>query len=111
MIEQGFMVPRLQREFPNPTNPEMPYRTDFIWEFHDTVIVGEYDGVGKYVMPDARRDTIQAKVHAEREREAYLLSHGVTRIVRFGYDDVTYPERLARKLLDAGVPQRHRPLG
>lgn len=111
MIEQGFMVPRLQREFPNPTNPEMPYRTDFIWEFHDTVIVGEYDGVGKYVMPDARRDTIQAKVHAEREREAYLLSHGVTRIVRFGYDDVTHPERLARKLLDAGVPQRHRPLG
>ncbi|KAB8289219.1 hypothetical protein DSM100688_0299 [Bifidobacterium ramosum] len=111
MIELGFMVPRLQREFPHPTNPETPYRADFTWELPGgVVIVGEYDGMGKYVMADARRGTIQARVHAEREREVHLLAQGVTRIVRFEFDDLTHPERLERKLVEAGVP-RHRPGG
>ncbi|MBT1162343.1 MULTISPECIES: hypothetical protein [Bifidobacterium] len=107
MVDHGFMVPQLQREFPNPTNLEAPYRVDFLWELPDgSTIVGEYDGMGKYVLSDARRRTIQAKVHAERERETHLLAQGVTRIVRFEYEDLMHPERLERKLVDAGVPKR-----
>ncbi|MBT1177323.1 hypothetical protein JS532_07050 [Bifidobacterium callimiconis] len=107
IIQLGFVVPRLQRPFANPANPNAPLRADFTWELPGgVIIVAEFDGMGKYVMTDTKRSSIQAKVHAEREREDQLKSQGVTTIVRFEFEDLTHPERLERKLLQAGVPKR-----
>ncbi|RSX51124.1 hypothetical protein [Bifidobacterium callimiconis] len=107
IIQLGFVVPRLQRPFVNPANPNAPLRADFTWELPgDIIIVAEFDGMGKYVMTDTKRSSIQAKVHAEREREDQLKSQGVTTIVRFEFEDLTHSERLERKLLQAGVPKR-----
>lgn len=107
IIRLGFVVPRLQRPFTNPANPNAPLRADFTWELPGgVIIVAEFDGMGKYVMTDTKRSSIQAKVHAEREREDQLKSQGVTTIVRFEFEDLTHPERLERKLLQAGVPKR-----
>ncbi|OXN01170.1 hypothetical protein Tam10B_0568 [Bifidobacterium vansinderenii] len=107
IIQLGFVVPRLQRPFANPANPSAPLRADFTWELPGgVIIVAEFDGMGKYVMTDTKRSSIQAKVHAEREREDQLKSQGVTTIVRFEFEDLTHPERLERKLLQAGVPKR-----
>ena len=107
IIELGFIVPRLQRPFMNPSNPNAPLRADFTWELPGGIlIVAEFDGMGKYVVDDDKRKTIQARVHAEREREQQLQAQGVTRITRFEFEDLRYPERLERKLLQAGVPKR-----
>ncbi|PJM73913.1 hypothetical protein CS006_01760 [Bifidobacterium primatium] len=108
MIEEtNFVIPRLQRPFRNPRNPDAPFRADFSWELPDgTIIVAEFDGMGKYVIDDGTRRGIRARVYAERERETALRADGVRRIVRLEYEDALYPERLRRKLLDAGVPQR-----
>ncbi|KAA8829291.1 hypothetical protein [Bifidobacterium tissieri] len=107
IIELGFIVPRLQRPFTNPTNPNAPLRADFTWELPGgIIIVGEFDGMEKYVMNDTTRNSVQARVHAERERENQLKAQGVTTIVRFEFEDLTHPERLERKLLQAGVPKR-----
>lgn len=106
IITLGFAVPLVQYEFANPDNPAAPYRVDFAWFLPDgRIIVAEYDGMHKYTLaerPDRR--TIQATVQAERRREDHLRAQGVSAIIRFDYDDVMHPERLARKLV--GVPRR-----
>ena len=107
IAELEFIMPRLQRPFHNPNNPEAPFRADFSWELPDgTIIVAEFDGMSKYVLDDGTRRGIQARVHAERERETCLYAGGVMRIVRLEYEDGLYPERLERKLREAGVPKR-----
>lgn len=108
IIVLGFIIPILQHHFMNPDNPEAPYRTDFMWMLPDgRIIVAEYDGMGKYVLSAGqRRASIQSTVHAERIREEHLKQQGVSVIIRFEYEDVVHPERLERKLLDAGVPKR-----
>lgn len=105
IIELGFVVPRLQYPFDNPDSPSGSYRADFTWLLPDgRIVVGEYDGMGKYVTTPSR-SSIQAAVHAERRREDHLRSQGVDAIVRFEFEDVCHPERLERKLLDAGIPK------
>ena len=105
IIELGFVVPRLQYPFDNPDSPSGSYRADFTWLLPDgRIVVGEYDGMGKYVATPSR-SSIQAAVHAERRREDHLRSQGVDAIVRFEFEDVCHPERLERKLLDAGIPK------
>lgn len=107
IIELGFIVPRLQRPFMNPSNPNAPLRADFTWELPGGIlIVAEFDGMGKYVVDDGTRRSIQARVHAEREREQQLRTQGATTIMRFEFEDLRYPERLERKLIQAGVPKR-----
>ncbi|NMM99613.1 CTP synthase [Bifidobacterium sp. DSM 109958] len=107
MIVNGFVTPQLQRRFGNPLNPECPYRVDFAWTRTDgTIAVAEFDGMDKYVTPQGRsRGNIRAAVFAERRREDHLREQGVTVIVRLEFEDILYPERLVRKLMDAGVPR------
>lgn len=110
MISEGYVVPRLQREFKNPDQPFGMYRVDFSWQMPDGgIIVAEFDGMQKYVMDDGRdveRKDIRQRVYDERDRERCLRSQGVRQIIRLDYEDTQEPKRLARKLHDAGVPRR-----
>ncbi|KAB8293628.1 CTP synthase [Bifidobacterium avesanii] len=108
IILNGFLRPQLQRRFENPDNPLGPYRTDFSWDLPDGIIVAEYDGMTKYTLPQSgsgERRTVRAAVHAERRREDHLRAQGVTAIVRLEFEDLLHPERLVRKLVEAGVPR------
>lgn len=109
MIMNGFATPQLQRRFDNPTNPASPYRVDFSWTKPDgTIAVAEFDGMGKYAMPQTQgrsRASIQSIVFAERRREDHLRQQGVSTIIRLEFEDIVYPERLVRKLMDAGIPR------
>ena len=108
LIAQGYQIPELQVEFPNPTDPAHPYRVDFFWGLiGPRGTIGEFDGMGKYRDPQLLngRTTIEVLV-AERQRESRLtlLGHPV---LRFTYQDLLHPIRLSRALESAGIPRDH----
>ena len=108
LIAQGYQIPELQVEFPNPTDPAHPYRVDFYWGLiGPRGTIGEFDGMGKYRDPQLLngRTTIEVLV-AERQRESRLtlLGHPV---LRFTYQDLLHPIRLSRALESAGIPRDH----
>ncbi|NEG54190.1 type IV toxin-antitoxin system AbiEi family antitoxin domain-containing protein [Bifidobacterium platyrrhinorum] len=107
MIMQGFAEPQLQVEFDNPGNPEAPYRVDFCWKLADgRIIVAEYDGMAKYAdTGNPNRATLQSKLEYERRREAHLKAGNVSTVIHTVYEDLVRPQRLERKLSDAGVPR------
>ncbi|KAB5603490.1 hypothetical protein EHS19_10380 [Bifidobacterium jacchi] len=106
IIDCGFATPQLQIEFPNPDNPDMPYRVDFCWRLHDgRIIAAEYDGMAKYAdVSNANRASLQAKLDYERRRERHLRERGVM-VVHLFYEDVINTARLEAKLLAVGVPK------
>ncbi|MUH58810.1 hypothetical protein [Bifidobacterium canis] len=104
IIDSGFMPPILQHQFVNPRNPRAPLRSDFLWYGpNGAVIVGEYDGMGKY---GTEYSQISEHVARQAARDKILMEQGVTAIVHFTYTDVVNPERLRAKLEAAGVPYR-----
>lgn len=107
LISQGFAEPQLQVEFDNPDNPSAAYRVDFCWRLADgRVIVVEYDGMAKYAdASNPNRASLQQKLDYERRRERHLREQNVGMMVHIVYEDLMRPERLERKLLDAGVPK------
>ncbi|MBT1162838.1 CTP synthase [Bifidobacterium sp. SO1] len=107
MIEARFQTPQLQRVFVDPRNSLHWYRVDFTWCFPGGyTVVGEYDGVGKYVDPAMTdRRSIQAVVSEQAERERDLYAWGVRHIVRFTYDDVVRRQPLIDKLASVGIPR------
>ncbi|WP_163227758.1 hypothetical protein [Bifidobacterium choloepi] len=111
MIQQGFLLPDLQVQFPNPDNPDFPYRVDFCWRLpNGVVIVGELDGKDKYGDPVMTRGKSPAQIgHEESRRETWLVRHcGVTRVFRFTFADVLNTERFIALLLSAGIPRCNR---
>ncbi|PWG64195.1 CTP synthase [Bifidobacterium callitrichidarum] len=107
LIDAGFAVPELQREFVDPENSWNVRRVDFVWHTADgRTIVLEYDGMRKYVDPvmTKRRD-IQQVVSAEKSRDDMLLRAGVSAVVHATYDDVVTHGSLWSKLIRAGVPR------
>lgn len=107
IVELGYAEPSSQVEFPNPSNPDMPYRVDFCWRLADgRIIVAEYDGMAKYAdTSNPNRASLQAKMDYERRREHDLTSQGVTAVVHLFFEDMTHPDRLDVKLAEAGVPK------
>lgn len=107
MLEERFALPRLQHVFVNPKNPGQWYRVDFVWFFPGGyTVVAEYDGTAKYVDPSMTdRQTIQAVVSRQGERERNLYSWGVSHIFRFTYDDVIRRQPLTDKLIKAQIPR------
>ncbi len=105
MIEAGFPTPRLQVPFTDPETGEQ-FRVDFLWRTDDGgIIVGEFDGTTKYVDPEMTdRKSIQETVQSERSREDALCRAGVTKIVRFTFDDVLQRKPMIAKLRRAGIP-------
>lgn len=107
MIELGYEEPDLQAEFADPLEPWRTMRVDYLWERPDgTRVVGELDGMGKYVDPALTGGLTSEGVRAkERLRESRLAMPGVA-VMRFSMADVCDPDRFARLLSLYGVPRR-----
>lgn len=105
MIEEGFCIPRLQVEIPDPIEPGRSYRVDYLWTAVDgTPIIGELDGRDKLRDPDMLKGrTLEDAVRAERTRESRLSITGA-RIFRFTFEDVLNRRRFASTLQAFGVP-------
>ena len=89
IIEQGFMVPDLQHEVPDPVDDSHVYRVDFWWEIEgQAAIVGELDGHDKYVDRDMTDGRSIVEVMAdERIRESRVSGTGA-KVMRFLFADV-----------------------
>lgn len=106
IVDLGYIKPRVQFPFHNPDHPDAPLRADFVWIRDDgAIIVAEFDGMGKYVLDDGDRSTIEARVAAERRREGVLRRQGASCVVRLQWEDVLNPESMRRKLDAAGAPR------
>ncbi|HWR84928.1 MAG TPA: hypothetical protein VN200_02915 [Rhodoglobus sp.] len=78
--------------------------TDYCWP--DLRVVGEFDGLGKYLDERLRGDrTAGEVVVAEKLREDRLRALGFT-VVRWGWAELMQPALLIRKLRRAGIPTR-----
>ena len=128
MINLGFMIPELQREFEIP-HVNLKYRCDFLWSLNNgELIVGEFDGYSKYYIDtdDAQyknvnlnssednknlfesrnQSVIHKNIDKQAEREVLLMKEcGVNKIVRFNYSDILDPRKLEKKLAAVGVPR------
>ncbi|MFD5823128.1 hypothetical protein [Nesterenkonia xinjiangensis] len=97
--ELGFHAPELQREFVLPDGRRV--RADFAWEG----VVAEFDGMVKYRRSQELSGVSPVDaLEAEKHREDGLRALGLV-VVRIIWDDILRPERLRRKLLQAGVPR------
>lgn len=99
------MVPELQQEITDPQTGAL-YRVDYLWRLPGgRLVVGEYDGYGKYVDPDMNdRKGIRSAVQAEKERETALYRAKVDTIVRFTYEEVMNRYPVLNKLRAVGIP-------
>ncbi|UFS60044.1 hypothetical protein [Subtercola endophyticus] len=98
----GFPPPALQSQHPNPRGGN--YFADFEWPEYR--LVGEFDGVSKYLKPEyLRRMTPGEAVVEEKIREDHIRAQGF-RFVRWGMPDLRDPHRLRALLLAAGLPER-----
>lgn len=105
-IAYGFSVPELQVEFRDPLNSSQVFRVDYFWRLEDgTCVIGELDGKGKYTLQDGGdRESVDPFV-AERQRESHLTMLG-HKVLRFTFDELKNPGKLAEKMRLAGIPQR-----
>lgn len=109
MIEQGFLLPELQVEIPDPLNPTASKMVDFYWKLPDgrTVIL-ELDGFKKYhVASDGRPlslEETQRVLADERRRESHINLTGAT-VLRISYEEAINPAYLSSMLMAAGVPR------
>ena len=97
----GFETPVLQRQW---RDDEGLIESDYYWESVDTA--GEFDGKVKYTRAEFTQGDPAEVVWREKRREDRLrrLTSGVVRLVT---DEVRDPLRLARILVDAGIPRAH----
>ncbi|HAP88677.1 MAG TPA: hypothetical protein DCR15_02325, partial [Arthrobacter bacterium] len=69
-------------------------------------VVGEFDGVEKYVKPEYLKGrTASQTVVEEKKRENRIRATGFN-VVRWDWADLMEPGKLERKLAAAGVPRR-----
>ena len=111
MIEQGFMLPALQVEIPDPLNPGSTFRVDFAWLRSDgRVIVGECDGRKKLLDPGlAKGRSPQQVLDEQRKREGLITAYDVS-VVRLTFEEALGEGELVRKLDFYGVPRLGSPL-
>lgn len=78
--------------------------TDFYWK--QAKVVGEFDGVEKYVKPEFLKGrTASQSVVEEKKRENRIRAAGFN-VVRWDWADLMEPGKLERKLAAGGVPRR-----
>lgn len=98
MHVEGLPMPRTQVVIGNA-------RADFLWEEYH--VIGEADGIGKYVS-DGRRST-EDVVRAEKRREERLFDLGFE-VVRWGWREAMESAVLARRLraaFERGAERQH----
>ncbi|WFR84157.1 hypothetical protein [Arthrobacter sp. Y-9] len=100
----GFEAPELQHRIPGPQGEIA--RTDFFWP--EARLVGEFDGLVKYLRAQDLRGTDPARVVVEEKRREDRIRAEGYGVVRWVWDDLRRPERFAALLLRAGVPRRGR---
>lgn len=106
MIRQGFALPELQVDLPQPMNHQRSFRVDFLWNRLDGGrVIGEFDGMQKYEDEAmlGGRSSLRALAD-EQHREAQLTLYGMP-IVRFSYHDVMDDRRFVELLDRYGVPR------
>lgn len=105
ILEGGYQTPELQRIIVDPQTGAS-YRVDFLWRLEDgRIIVGEYDGIRKYVDTEMTENKgVREVVAAERARAEGLKRGGASTVIRFGFDEVMKRHPLLRKLQMAGIP-------
>jgi len=106
MIEFGFMVPELQVWIDNHLDPGNPYRVDFRFLLPDgTMVVGEFDGSGKYSNSSMTRGASPVKVmQRERLRESRISLGGAV-VMRFSYEELMDDLFFIRLLTEFGIPR------
>lgn len=94
----------IQVEFPCLDHPGRKHRSDFLWKREDgSVIVGEFDGVRKYVDPHMTSGReIREVVDEERKRQQCMSQYAIG-MVRMYYRDLDNPGRIVRQLRDMGI--------
>lgn len=98
--ELGFAAPRLQTEVLLPGGRRR--RLDFDWA--EDGVIGEFDGQLKYDQARRLGGSDGATVYWEEKwRETEIEEVTGKRFVRMRWDDLNRPDRLARRLLAAGV--------
>lgn len=101
IAQLGFEVPDLQFRVMGPSGEVA--RTDFHWPKRN--LVGEFDGRIKYTRArELSGKSIEEVVAEEKAREDRIRALGYG-LVRWEWDELTRPERLAAKLLRAGAPR------
>lgn len=100
----GFEAPELQHRIPGPQSDIA--RTDFFWP--GARLVGEFDGLVKYLRSQDLSGTDPARVVVEEKRREDRIRAEGYGVVRWVWDDLRRPERFAALLLRAGVPRRAR---
>lgn len=99
MLRAGVSMPLLQVPLFGASGAR--YQVDFWWPVFD--VIGEFDGQGKYVLPQFLRGrTPEQALRDEKFREDDLRAagHGMT---RWGWNVAVSPRRLAAHLAVAGV--------
>lgn len=125
MIKAGFVMPKMQIEFPNVfygkrvmRTPWMKdtrtHRVDYAWQIEfngqTTYLIAELDGFGKYSDPDmieaVGAQTGRDVFYQQVDRDNSLMQQGC-RIQHFSYDDAAYDHaaNLIMKLEALGVPR------
>lgn len=98
--EFGFAAPDLQVSV---LTDKGTYWVDFCWD--SGRVIGEFDGAVKYYEERYLRGKDPRQVlHAEKEREDAIRRAGWA-VVRWTWEDLRKPARLAAMLRKAGVPQ------
>lgn len=105
MIEEGFLLPSLQIWMDDPIEEQGRFRVDYSWSLPDgTTVIGEMDGREKYTNPEMTQGRGSIEVLAdERLRESHLSAR--TRIIRFGWKDVSNRKRFVKLLEAYGIPR------
>lgn len=99
--ELGFPAPLLQVEHRWTGGKDI---TDFEWPAYS--VIGEFDGLGKYLREDLRPgQTVADAVIAEKLREDRLRRSTRAAVARWGWGDALRAVGLRESLLAAGLPQ------
>ncbi|NUP74174.1 MAG: hypothetical protein HOQ07_05935 [Sinomonas sp.] len=101
MRELGFEMPQLQVWVHR--DGRRVARVDFYWP--RLRLVGEFDGAMKYTRAQALSGRTAAEVVLAEKRREDEIRAGGDRVIRWGWDDLVHPERLAMILHRAGVPR------
>lgn len=105
MIQNGYMLPELQKKLHNPLNDSESFRVDFFWKLGSGNVAGEMDGREKYVNPAMTGGRSAVDILAdERVRESLVTSYNV-RVMRFSYKDVRNARTFCRIMDLFGIPR------
>ena len=100
----GFPAPCLQAPFSDAQG--LIGTVDFWWP--DFGVIGEFDGVGKYLRAELRggRSVAQVVVDEKRREDRLRAVPGVRTVVRWGWSDARSLRGLESGLRAAGLPKR-----